>query len=201
MNAEQPRTDKDLPASTGQMSPSRLTRLTQTLRKTYHQLIRIHGTPREIALGMALGLFIGMTPLMGIHMAIAVFFATLFGWNKLAAAIGVWITNPLTAIFLYSLTYIIGAQLLEMDKPFFLKRDPDYSLLVYMLHNAPEFLLALTVGGVLLGLPIAIVGYYLTFAAVWEYQEKIRGKLAREREKIVQGVSNLAGNLRRKKGI
>ncbi len=52
------------------------------LRKPYDRFLKIKGDPREIALGMALGLFVGMSPFMGIQMAVAVFLAAIFKWNK-----------------------------------------------------------------------------------------------------------------------
>ena len=33
-----------------------------TLKKAYERLLKIRGEPREIALGFALGIFIGMSP-------------------------------------------------------------------------------------------------------------------------------------------
>jgi uncharacterized protein (DUF2062 family) len=82
-------------------------------KKIYERFLKIRGRPREIALGFALGLFIGMTPFMGIQMASAAFLAELFKWNKFSAATGAWITNPLTAPLIYSINYLIGARLLE----------------------------------------------------------------------------------------
>jgi uncharacterized protein (DUF2062 family) len=40
-------------------------------------------------LGFAFGIFIGMTPTMGIQMPIAVFIAALIKWSKISAAFGV----------------------------------------------------------------------------------------------------------------
>ncbi|NIQ94584.1 MAG: DUF2062 domain-containing protein [Desulfuromonadales bacterium] len=80
------------------------------------RFLRLRGTPEEIAKGFALGIFIGMTPTFGIQMALAIFFAFLLRENKLAALIGVWISNPLTAPFIYALEYESGRILLGMDR-------------------------------------------------------------------------------------
>jgi uncharacterized protein (DUF2062 family) len=77
--------------------------------KTYERFLKIRGTPREIGLGFAIGLFVGMSPTMGFQMAIAVFLAAVFKWNKISAAAAVWITNPVTAPIIYGVTYFIGA--------------------------------------------------------------------------------------------
>ena len=88
--------------------------LRKFLRRLYERFVKIRGRPREIALGFALGLFIGMSPTMGIQMPISVFVAAIFQWSKISAAVGVWITNPFTAPFIYGLTYVVGARLLGL---------------------------------------------------------------------------------------
>ncbi|MDZ7777337.1 MAG: DUF2062 domain-containing protein [Bacteroidales bacterium] len=83
----------------GKMNRKMVTRygskLAQAYKKAYERFLRIRGTPQEIALGFALGLFVGMSPFLGFHMAIAVFLAALFEWNKISAAVGVWILQSL----------------------------------------------------------------------------------------------------------
>ncbi|MCD6527742.1 MAG: DUF2062 domain-containing protein [Desulfuromonas sp.] len=79
------------------------------------RLLRLRGMPDEIAKGFALGIFIGMTPTLGFQMLIAVFFAILLKENKLAAALGVWISNPITAPFIYAAEYETGRFMLDMQ--------------------------------------------------------------------------------------
>lgn len=79
------------------------------------RLLRLRAHPDEIAKGFALGIFIGMTPTMGCQMLIAVFFAMLLRENKIAAAIGVWISNPITAPFIYAAEYETGRFILGME--------------------------------------------------------------------------------------
>jgi len=79
------------------------------------RFIRLSGTPDEIAKGFALGIFIGMTPTFGFQMALAIFAAFLLRENKLAAVLGVWITNPVTAPFIYAAEYELGRRLLQLE--------------------------------------------------------------------------------------
>lgn len=65
--------------------------------KIYERSIKIRGNPREIALGFALGVGIGFSPIMGFQMVLAVLAAAMLKWNKIAAVAGVQVTNPLTA--------------------------------------------------------------------------------------------------------
>jgi len=79
------------------------------------RLLRLRAQPDEIAKGFALGIFIGMTPTFGFQMLIAIFFALLLRENKIAAAIGVWISNPITAPFIYAAEYETGRFMLGME--------------------------------------------------------------------------------------
>jgi uncharacterized protein (DUF2062 family) len=162
----------------------RYTYITRSLKKIYERFLRIRGRPREIALGFALGLFIGMTPSIGTQMAIAAFVAALFKWNKFSAAIGVWITNPLTAPFIYSLNYLIGAMLLEIKRGYRLPTEIGISGMSHILHKAPEVFWALLLGGAVLGLPLAVAGYYFSYSAITRYQERIKKTVSRQRERL-----------------
>ncbi len=66
----------------------------QTLLFLVKKIVNLHGDPRHIALGFALGVFIGITPTIGAQMAIAAPLAALFKWNVCAAMIGVWYYVP-----------------------------------------------------------------------------------------------------------
>jgi uncharacterized protein (DUF2062 family) len=144
----------------------------------------IRGEPREVALGFALGIFIGMTPTVGVQTPIAIFVAALFKWSKLSAAIGVWISNPLTVPLIYGVTYITGAKLLSLDPVFNMPLSPTWSTLKVMFQKAPQAFGAMAVGGALLGIPLAIFSYYLSYAAVDKYQKDLKEKLARQKVKL-----------------
>jgi len=153
-----------------------------TIQKGYERFLKIRGKPREIALGLALGLFVAMSPTMGFQMIIAIFFATLLKWNKIAAAISVWLTNPITAPFIYSITYLIGAKLLGTASLKALPKELSFSTIYALLQKAPEIILAMTIGGMIIGLPLAIIGYYFSYSALHKYQKDIKGKIKRKKE-------------------
>jgi uncharacterized protein (DUF2062 family) len=158
-------------------------RVTAFLQKTYERFLKIRGSPREIALGLALGLFVGMTPFMGLHTAIAVFFAALFKWNKISSALGVWVSNPLTAPFVYSATYVVGARVSGSAHPFTPPGELGLWTITGLLHKTPEIFWTLIVGGVILGLPLAAIGYYFAYQSVLKYQQGIRVKITQKIEK------------------
>lgn len=143
-----------------------------SLSDGYERFLRIRGTPREIALGFALGIFIGMSPTLGFQMAIAAFIAACLKWNKISAAAGVWISNPLTIPVIYGGTYYVGSKCLGCDITCNFPEEPTIESLILLLKQTPELFWILTVGGVVLGLPLAVAGYYLALWAVERYRTK-----------------------------
>ncbi|PLX98472.1 MAG: DUF2062 domain-containing protein [Desulfuromonas sp.] len=122
------------------------------------RFIRLHGTPEEIAKGFALGIFIGMTPTFGVQMPIGFFCAWLFRENKLAAVLGVWITNPLTAPFIYAAEYEFGRLLLGMER---LTLPTEYSFDT-LSQVSWDILLPLLVGSILFAILFGSISYALT---------------------------------------
>ena len=119
------------------------------------RFIRLSGTPDEIAKGFALGIFIGMTPTFGVQMVIAIFFAFLLRENKLAAIIGVWITNPITAPFIYAAEYEFGRRLLQMEP---LSFDIDFTF-ESLLSLSWDILAPLLVGSLVFGVLCTAISY------------------------------------------
>lgn len=156
-------------------------KLNLLLKKAYSRFLKIRGEPREIALGFSLGLLVGMTPAMGFHTVIAVFFATLFKWNKISAALAVWITNPFTAPVIYSFTYIVGAKSMGLTKAYKLSDGLSSSTFIEMIKKTPEIFGAMTIGGFIIGIPLSLVGYYFIYSAISRYQEDIRRKLVEQK--------------------
>ncbi len=149
----------------------------KVLRYLYYRCVRIHGKPREVAMGLALGLVVGLTPTMGFQMPVAVVLAAAMGQSKLAAALGVWVTNPLTAPVVYGATYVLGA--LVLGQPI---RPPDGFLrtIASLDGLTSEIFLPLWVGGALLAAPVAPLGYWLTYQTVVAYRLKAHHRRARK---------------------
>jgi uncharacterized protein (DUF2062 family) len=155
------------------------------LKRTYDRFVKLRGCPREIARGFALGLFVGMSPTIGAQMLIAVPLAALLKVNKLAAVAGVWISNPLTAPFIYGLTYLVGAKIIGLSGHL-ADGLADGVTVVEIIAKAPKIFWAMTVGGVVLGIPLAAAGYYLSLGAVSRYRSGIQPKIAAGKQKLAQ---------------
>ena len=168
------------------------------LSRAYERFVRIRGRPREIALGFALGIFIGMSPTMGIQMPIAVFIAALLKWSKIAAVFGVWITNPFTSPFIYGLTYVVGARVLGLETIIALPDEVTWSTVKELLKNAPVIMGALTVGGIIVGLPLSVLSYFFSYAAVNRYQEGIKAKVAAQKARLANTKEKVKKRIRKK---
>ena len=68
-------------------------------------------TRRSVSEGLAVGLFIGCTPTMGVQIVLCGFAAFLLRVNVPVALLGSLISNPLTAPILYPLEYKLGVWL------------------------------------------------------------------------------------------
>lgn len=169
------------------------------LHKTYERFIRIRGQPREIALGFALGIFIGMTPTIGVQTPLAVFLAAMFKWSKLSAGFGVWITNPLTAPFIFGINYFVGAQLIGLESAFGISGDLTWTVVKDMIQKAPRLFGALTVGGIVLGLPLAVAGYYVSFQVIEKYRMNMKEKLARQKARLANTKAKVKTKIQQKR--
>ena len=126
------------------------------------RFVRLRGLPVEIAKGVALGIFIGMTPTFGFQMAIAIFFAYLLRENRLAAILGVWITNPVTAPFIYAAEYEGGRLLLGMER---VSLPTEFTWKAYT-HLGWEILFPMWVGGILAGIICGFFAYVITLRLI-----------------------------------
>lgn len=169
------------------------------IRKAYYRFLKIRGNPKEIARGFALGLFVGMTPFMGLHTAIAVPLAALCKWNKFSAALAVWVSNPLSAPVIYGVTYYVGAKVLFIQDGYKLPLEFNLDALLYTLRSAPEIIGILSIGGIVLGLPLAAIGYYFALKTITEYRESIQRKLEEKKAKITRKLKRAKPRRKKKK--
>ncbi len=81
-------------------------------RRLLRSILMLDDTAHSIALGTAIGMFIALTPTVGIQMLMVVCFAFLtrpfFRFNQFAALITVYVSNPLTLVPIYWFDYKIG---------------------------------------------------------------------------------------------
>jgi uncharacterized protein (DUF2062 family) len=150
----------------------------RSLRLLYLRLLRLKGHPREVAGGMAIGVFVGMTPTVPLHTFLAVSIAFLLKKSKLAAAAGVWISNPLLLPWVYILDYKVGRVILGKNVPPFAVSDFSISHLIKL---GWEISCPLFIGGFITGLLFAIPSFFIARQLILLYREK-RGRRSRKVE-------------------
>ena len=158
------------------------------------RLKRIPDTPHKISLGMSCGIFASFTPLFGLHFLIAGLLSYLLRANVLASLIGTFVGNPITfpIITVFNLKlgeWILGSsQYSSGDGGKIFEGFLDFIFLIYKSfftegsigeNNVPrmnEFLngifIPYSLGGLILGIFIAIVSYFLLRPLVATYQKK-----------------------------
>ena len=140
-------------------------------RYLYIRLIRLRDQPHELALGMAIGIFIGMTPTIPFHTVAAVALALVFKVSKITAAVGTWICNPLTVYPIYKYSYEIGSFVLRFDqnkkilKPLMdaINNVQLLDIATTMIGAGGKVAAAFLLGGMLFGIVISVPSYFLSF--------------------------------------
>ncbi len=69
--------------------------------------------PSRLAMGMAVGVFIGVTPFYGLHTLLALVVAFVFRLNKAATITGTWLNLPWFAPFVYGFSLKLGEAILS----------------------------------------------------------------------------------------
>ena len=146
--------------------------MNSALKRFYDRFVRLKGSPRQIALGFALGILIGMTPFWGTHIVLSLGVASLVGWNKIAAMAGVNITNVFTAPLIYPVNYWVGMKLIGLSEGMQLPGRLDWNTMLELIKNSPQILADMSLGGLILGVPLATASYVFALRAVRLYRRK-----------------------------
>ena len=168
------------------------------------RLKRIPDTPHKIALGMSCGIFASFTPLFGLHFLIAGLLSYVLRANVLASLIGTFIGNPITfpIITVFNLKlgeWILGSsEYSSVDGGKIFEGFLDFIFLIYKnlftegsvgensVPRINEFLngvfIPYSLGGIIGGIFVAIISYFLLRPLVATYQKQ-RDSLRAKREK------------------
>jgi uncharacterized protein len=151
---------------------------------TVWEIAREKDPPHKIALGLALGIFIGFLPIMGIQMAVVTLLALIIRGNLKAALAGVWISNPITFVPLYWANYLFGT-LFFPERSVGLKEFGSQithvgsfdvnalrASLASILNMGAEIFLPLWVGSIVLGLVFGVLIYLGTYHWVRYYRRR-----------------------------
>ena len=80
------------------------------MKDSIRKLLHIDDTPERTALAFAVGIFLGFSPFLGVHSLVALAIAFLFGLNRVAILLGVWINGPWWIVPFYTVATWVGMQ-------------------------------------------------------------------------------------------
>ncbi len=159
-------------------------------RRLYVRVVRSPGEPRDVALGMALGVLFSLSPFPFTQTFLAVgavgLVRRLTGRrvSYLAAAAGTWFTNPLTFAPVYALTTLIGRPIAHA----LLKLTGASSAVPGTWFSGPAVLettLGVVIGALVVGLPLGAASYEITRRIVEGYQHR---RIARQRARALRAI-------------
>ncbi|MBI5049855.1 MAG: DUF2062 domain-containing protein [Nitrospirae bacterium] len=139
-------------------------------RDKLKQILYINDTPHHIAISFAFGIFMGITPLFGLHAIGTIFLAWLFRLNKLVAIAGAAILNPWTVVPIYSFSLWLGAKLMGLKH---ILPDINWShiTITSFIEKLSPLILPLVVGTLLLGIVCSAASYFIIRNLVIRYRK------------------------------
>ncbi len=160
--------------------------LIRTSKFYFFKLLRLRGTPHSIALGAAIGVFIGLTPTIPLHTIIILALTLLFRCSFIAGLItSLLVCNPLTYVPQYYLSLRIGnfftryhlsweriKQVLDV-----VLSDASFDIRIKSIVSLGyETAAVMLVGGTILALPFAVGSYYLCQFLIVSFRKRRRAK-------------------------
>jgi uncharacterized protein len=143
-----------------------LRKIAAHFRSLCGKLLSLHDAPHALAGGVAIGMFVGFTPLFGLKTLLCLALAYVLRCNPIAAVIAVSLHDVVTPIWpvLLEIEYTIGERLLGM----FGKLQPTAAHLKFSFHDLMKWStffglgLPILVGSFFLSAPAALLSYWLT---------------------------------------
>ncbi|MFO8241253.1 MAG: DUF2062 domain-containing protein [Dissulfuribacterales bacterium] len=165
----------------------------RTMRYQWLRLLRLRGDPFVLARGVAIGIFVGLTPTIPFHTILIIFFCAVGRGNLVAGIIvSFLVSNPLTIPLQYYLSWKVGTIVTgdsiswEAVKNFM---DLDYDInmfeavkLIYI--ESFRSILSILLGGIVFALPLAIAAYFSSLFLYGKRQKRRtnRSKKARHND-------------------
>jgi uncharacterized protein (DUF2062 family) len=85
------------------------------IRTFFEQLLHTHDTPHRTAGAYALGVFLGFSPVLGLHTVLGLALAFLLGLNRVAVILGVYSNLPWILPAYYTVATLAGAAVLGVN--------------------------------------------------------------------------------------
>jgi uncharacterized protein len=146
------------------------------LRGKINQLFQLKDTEHAVSLGMAIGIFFGFTPLLGLKTLLSMGASRLFRANVIAGVIGVTLHDILLpfAPIIMKFQYDLGVWLLSHPHHFPDKVKYKELKLTELLNWATfsKIGLPMTVGAIPVALPFGLITYFVTLRLVKRVRQR-----------------------------
>jgi uncharacterized protein (DUF2062 family) len=143
--------------------------------KFIEKIKNLQGDPHFVAMGMAIGVFVAITPTIPFHTIFAIVMAYALKGSRPAALLGTLVCNPFTIVFIYYACYKVGnlffGGTLSAEKSVntlldIIKQDVGlYDRILFFTDFARTHLkvfATMLVGGVVIGVPAGLASYFIT---------------------------------------
>lgn len=142
-------------------------------RDKFRGIFNVKDTPHRIALAFALGVFMGISPLIGLHYIGGFIIAWLFRLNKLVTLIGVSVNNPWTIVPISSFSVWLGAKLIGLKQVLpevdwenvtltnIISKFTDMDKFIYMIKGIMPLLVSFFIGSFVICTIAAIASYFI----------------------------------------
>lgn len=146
--------------------------LLERFRVTLSQILRVDDTPRRLALTFSIGVFLGISPFIGLHTILALAVAWIFRLNKVVILSGAFINNPWSIIPIYTFSTWMGTVLLGTDLGI---TDVDWHNLTLgtFISDLGQLIIPFIVGTTVMGICFAIVSYIVVRNTAESYRRSI----------------------------
>lgn len=148
----------------------------------YLKLTRLKGDPKSLAMGTAIGVFIGITPTMPLHTVLILAITMATGTSAIAAIISSWVVcNPLTYIPIYYFSMVLG----NIVTPYELSWQRVKGLIETLTSHQSfshsisevaclgyEAIIVMVSGGIFLAIPFTLASYYFSLHLFQKIREK-----------------------------
>ena len=125
-------------------------------------VLSLRENPRHVATSFGVGVFIGMSPLLGIHTLLGLVVSSLFRLNRFVTIVGVYITNPWTIVPIYTFGTWAGVKLVGSDVTL---HSISWSSLTFstVTEELGELFVPFVVGTFFIGTISAVLGYIIIY--------------------------------------
>lgn len=149
------------------------------LKLIYLKLFRIHDTPQRIALGVGIGVFLGIVP--GSGPIAAVFMALVLRVNRAAALLTSLATNTWLSILTFPLSIKLGASIMRVDwqdvQRTWLEFWKDFKMITLFKLATLEVVFPVIIGYLAVSFCLGLIAYLVTLMIITQIKHENKNRI------------------------